>query len=144
MFAGSKVGVDAPASTVKRGGSLRHAGNAQPRPTARLGLQPAGARAERRRPAGGSTGLASICSSLALRQLAQSPIDFAAVDEHHEAGDGRHFILRGETRLLVDVDLADRKALGRELLNDRLHLPARAAPIGAEVQQDRVRCARQG
>jgi hypothetical protein len=61
--------------------------------------------------------------------------DFAIAGQHDKGRNGRDAVLLPQLRLAVDIDFANRIALGRQPLDDRIHHAAGTTPIGVEVQQ---------
>ena len=110
-----------------------------PRPTRRAtGCRCSRPRRGRHRPAGCCT---SACSSSdSRRRFGRAPTSVRhgrAVLEEHEGRQPEHAVLDGQLLLVVRVDADDLEvvALGRELVQDRVHQATRRAPRGPEVDQ---------
>src|ERR1041385_1277269 len=78
--------------------------------------------------------------NLPPRHRSQHPPALHAVLEQHEQRDAARVELRGQARVVVDVELAeaDVAALGGELLDDRRDHAARPAPRRPEVDHPRT------
>jgi hypothetical protein len=62
--------------------------------------------------------------------------------ENQQRRDAANLVTAGRLDIRVHIDLADLHPagiLGRDLIDRRTHLPARAAPLGPEVNQNRLR-----
>jgi hypothetical protein len=62
--------------------------------------------------------------------------------ENQQRGDAANLVTACRLDVRVHVDLADLDSagiLGRDLIDRRTHLPAGAAPLGPEVNQNRLR-----
>ena len=66
---------------------------------------------------------------------ADHPVHFLPVDHHDEAGDIADAVFSGQRPILIDVYPPDGIALLDQCLDGGIHCPARATPIGVEVQQ---------
>src|SRR5262249_10103820 len=77
---------------------------------------------------------------VSTRNRPQDPPALHAVAEEHEQRNAARVVLRGEARILVDVELseADVASLAGQLLDDRRDHPAGAAPRGPEADQPRA------
>src|SRR5699024_1508556 len=85
--------------------------------------------------------LGEVSEDRLLRLRADDGLDHltAGVDVHRRDGD--HVVGGGRLRVGVHVELADLEllsVLGRDLLQDRGDLAARAAPVGPEVYEHRL------
>jgi hypothetical protein len=67
---------------------------------------------------------------------ADDAINFAPAREHHETGQTVYAILFGQRSILIDVDFSHGVARRGKLGDDRIHRPARPAPIGPKIQQN--------
>ena len=83
-------------------------------------------------------GLAKHADERAAGRRPDRAIDLVAIDHEHKARNRFDPKLRGQIALVVDIHGPHWITGGRELLDDRVHLPAGAAPIGAEIEHDGV------
>lgn len=73
---------------------------------------------------------------------ADDAVDRLPILEDHQSGDGHDLILAGQELVLIGVDLADlefSRIVPGDLVHDRRHHPARAAPGGPEVDEHHPR-----
>ncbi len=76
---------------------------------------------------------------LGSRLASQASTELASLRIHHdERGNRIDAVLFFQLRGTINIDRLDRVALPRQLLHSRAHLAAGSAPVGVEVEEDRL------